>query len=160
MIQMATLFGARVIAIDRGADKLDATREAGAVAAFDFEAPRLADVVRSVGPDGISVAVDLVGSHETLGFCLERLGPRGRLVVLTTFPGVVAEVAPRRLVHGEISVLGSRYASRLEVSWAADLVATKRIRPVVSEVATLADVERLHEKLRHGTLLGRGAIAF
>jgi propanol-preferring alcohol dehydrogenase len=161
MVQMATLFGARVIAIDRGEEKLPATREVGAVAAFAFDdAERLAAQVRSAAPGGASVAVDLVGSRETLSFCLGSLGPRGRLVVLTAFSGVATDLAPRQFVHRELSVLGSRYASRLELAQAAELVAARRIRPIVSEVSTLAGVEQLHAKLRQGTLLGRGAIKF
>jgi D-arabinose 1-dehydrogenase-like Zn-dependent alcohol dehydrogenase len=79
---------------------------------------------------------------------------------LTTFPGVSADVSPRRLVHDEISVIGSRYCSRWEVARAAELVADGRIRPVVSEVVPLERVGELHAKLRARTLIGRGAIAF
>ena len=62
-------------------------------------------------------------------------------------------------VKGAIfSILGSRYASRWEVSEAAALVAARRIRPVVSEVVPLERVGELHAKLRKGTLLGRGAV--
>ena len=161
MVQMATLFGARVVAIDRNDAKLQATRDVGAVAAFAFDDPeRLAAQVRAVAPGGATVAVDFVGSRETLTFCLRSLGPRGRLVVLTAFPGVATDLVPRDFVHSELSVIGSRYASRLELAQAAELVAAGRIRPIVSEVSTLAEVETIHAKLRQGTLLGRGAIRF
>jgi propanol-preferring alcohol dehydrogenase len=158
MTQMARLFGARVVGVDIGGAKLAAAREAGAAEVLDFGGdPRAARAGLS-GP--ITVAVDLVGAPETLSFCLDALDRRGRLVVLTTFPGVTAAVAPRRLVHDEITVLGSRYASRWEVSRAAELVAERRIRPVVSEVTGLERVGELHTRLRARTLIGRGAIAF
>jgi propanol-preferring alcohol dehydrogenase len=64
------------------------------------------------------------------------------------------------MVQQELVVLGSRYASRLEVSEAARLVADSRIAPVVSTVVALERVGELHSRLRAGTLLGRGAIAF
>jgi len=158
MTQMARLFGAGVVGVDIGEAKLAAAREAGAAAVLDFGGdPRAALAVLS-GP--ITVAVDLVGAPETLTFCLDALDRRGRLVVLTTFPGVTAAVAPRRLVHDEITVLGSRYASRWEVLRAAELVAARRIRPVVSEVTRLERVGDLHTRLRARSLIGRGAIAF
>jgi propanol-preferring alcohol dehydrogenase len=158
MTQMARLFGAGVVGVDIGEAKLAAAREAGAAAVLDFGGdPRTALAALS-GP--ITVAVDLVGAPETLTFCLDALDRRGRLAVLTTFPGVTAAVAPRRLVHDEITVLGSRYASRWEVSRAAELVAERRIRPVVSEVTRLERVGDLHTRLRARTLIGRGAIAF
>lgn len=155
--QMAGEFGGEVLAIDRGATKVKAVGEFGALAALDADTPDLHERVRAVAPGGVSVAIDLVGTARTLGFCLQMLGPRGRLVVLTTFPGVVAEVAPRSMVQAELSLIGSRYASRWEVAQAARLVAANRIKPVVSEVVPLEKVEHLHGRLRAGTLLGRGA---
>ena len=157
MVQMAREFGGAVIAIDRGTHKLKAVSEFGALAALDADTPDLSDCVRAVAPGGVAVAIDLVGTAQTLGACLEALGPRGRLVLLTTFPGGVTEVAPRRMVQAEISIIGSRYASRWEVAQAARLVAARRITPVVSEVVPLPNVEHLHDRLRAGTLLGRGA---
>src|SRR5437870_2726659 len=147
VVQMAREFGGAVIAIDRGTHKLKAVSEFGALAALDADTPDLSDCVRAVAPGGAAVAIDLVGTAQTLGACLEALGPRGRLVLLTTFPGGVTEVAPRRMVQAEISILGSRYASRWEVAQAARLVAARRITPGVSEVVPLSNVEHLHDRL-------------
>jgi D-arabinose 1-dehydrogenase-like Zn-dependent alcohol dehydrogenase len=160
MVQMARLFGARVIGVDVGEAKLAAAREAGADAVVDATKGDPAGAVRAAAADGPTVAVDFVGSRETLALCLETLGKRGRLVCLTTFPGVSAEVAPRRLVQDEISVLGSRYCSRWEMARAGELVAEGRIRPVVSEAVPLERVGELHAKLRSRTLIGRGAVVF
>jgi len=160
MAQMARLFGARVVGVDVGAAKLAAARAAGADAVVDAAAGEVVAAVRAAAGVDVTVAVDLVGSRETLAVGLEVLGRRGRLVVLTTFPGVNAEVAPRRLVHDEVSVIGSRYASRWELARAGELVAAGRIRPVVSEVVPLERVAELHAKLRARTLIGRGAVAF
>ncbi len=160
MVQMARVFGAEVVAVDLGPHKLAATRQAGALAAVDFAAPDAADAVRAVAPHGVSVAVDLVGHRDTLSFALELLDRRGRLVVLTTFTGVTADLTPRLLVRQELTVFGSRYTSRWELAQAARLVANGRIRPVVSSVVPLERVTELHAALRARTLLGRGAIAF
>jgi len=160
MVQMARVFGAEVIAVDLGEEKLGLAREMGAAHALDFGAAGLLDRLKSTAPRDISVAVDLVGNRETLAFALEALGRRGRLVLLTTFPGVAFEVAPRRMVHDEITVLGSRYTSRWELGEAARLVARGAVKPVVSAVVPLERVGEIHAKLRARTLLGRGAIAF
>lgn len=158
LVQMVQAFGAEAIGVDLGEAKLQAVRGMGARMAFDFRAPDLVTQIRS--STQVSVAVDFVGRPETLALALELLDRRGRLVLLTTFPGVSFELSPRRLVLNEISVLGSRYASRWEVSRAAHMVSEGRIKPVVSEVVPLSRVEELHSKLRAGTLIGRGAIAF
>src|SRR6267378_1136852 len=119
MVQMAQVFGGTVIGIDRGEERLKLVREMGAVAAFDSSAPDAAQSIRHLAPRGVTVAVDLVGNPATLRFCLDALAPRGRLVVLTTFPGLATEVAPRELVARELAILGSRYASRWELGEAA-----------------------------------------
>ncbi|OGL24983.1 MAG: hypothetical protein A3G44_02255 [Candidatus Rokubacteria bacterium RIFCSPLOWO2_12_FULL_73_47] len=160
MVQMARLCGAEVIAVDLDAAKLDATRELGAGTTLDFRAPDARARLAAAAPAGPTVAIDLVGSRETHAFCLDVLARRGRMVVLTTFPGITLEVASRRLVTEEITVLGSRYTSRWELGEAARLVAEGRIRPVVSEVVPLARVTELHAKLRAHTLFGRGAVTF
>jgi D-arabinose 1-dehydrogenase-like Zn-dependent alcohol dehydrogenase len=160
MVQMARHFGADVIAVDVGAAKLAAARERGTVAALDFETADVREALRAAAPRGVSVAIDLVGNRETLAFAVDALGRRGRLVLLTTFPGVTVDLLPRAMVQQELSVIGSRYASRWEVSEAARLVADGRIQPVVSAVVALERVRELHARLRARTLLGRGAIAF
>src|SRR5207302_159648 len=75
MVQMAREFGGAVIAIDRGTHKLKAVSEFGALAALDADTPDLSDCVRAVAPGGVAVAIDLVGTAQTLGACLEVLGP-------------------------------------------------------------------------------------
>lgn len=81
-------------------------------------------------------------------------------MLLTTFPGIVTQISPRQMVIDELTLLGSRYASRWEVLQAAQLVAEKRVRPIVSSVVPLHRVIELHTRLRSGTLLGRGAVVF
>lgn len=158
MVQMSRLFGASVVAVDVDAGKLAVTRELGALAAIDFRAPDARAQLRAVAPSGMTAAIDLVGRTETLAFCLEAMDRRGRLVMLTTFAGAAIEASPRQFVRDEVSILGSRYASRWEVSHAATLVAEGKIKPIVSEVVPLDRVAELNAKLRAHTLLGRGAV--
>jgi propanol-preferring alcohol dehydrogenase len=158
MVQMVRVFGGDAIAVDLGEAKLHAARAAGAVAALDFSAPDFAHQVQTAAPHGVTVAIDFVGQSETLARALEILDRRGRMVVLTTFPGVTFPVSPRQMVLTETAIMGSRYASRWEVAQAARLVAEGKISPVVSEVVPLAEVGRLHDRLRRNALIGRGAV--
>jgi len=158
LLQMVQAFGADAIGIDLGAAKVETMRAVGARMALDFQASDVLERIRA--QTNVSVAVDFVGRPETLAFALDILGRRGRLMIVTTFPGVSLELSSRRMVFDEISVLGSRYASRWEVSQAARLVGAGRIKPIVSQVVSLARVDELHAHLRAGTLIGRGAIAF
>jgi propanol-preferring alcohol dehydrogenase len=158
MVQMSRLFGATVIGVDVNEGKLASVREMGAAATVDFRAADARERLRAAAPGGVTAAIDLVGRPETLAFCLDAMDKRGRLVMLTTFAGATVDASPRQLVRDEVTVMGSRYASRWEVSRAAELVAEGKIRPVVSEVVPLERVAELNGKLRAHTLLGRGAV--
>lgn len=157
-VQVARLLGARVAGIDLGDRKLAAIEEHGAdpVRGDDLDAA----ASQLWGGQRPTVVVDLVGSERTLRWSADTLATGGRLVVLTTFRDRVWPLDPRELVFRELTVLGSRYASRDEVSRAADLVADGRVRPVVGETVGPADVPAVHAALRDGDLVGRGALTW
>lgn len=147
LVQVAALRGAEVVGVDVAPAKLAFLEEKlGVVAAEPSTSLR------------VDVAVDLVGTPESLETSLAMLRPRGRLVLLTTFPGVVAAVEPRRVVFDELQLLGSRYASLAEVREAAELVRSGRVQPVIGRRVGLDGVESVHAELRAGTLLARGAL--
>jgi propanol-preferring alcohol dehydrogenase len=156
LVQVAGLFGAQVVAIDLTEEKLVLAREAGAWIALPAGSSP-AEVAAAAGrpPD---VVVDTVGSDATLAWSLSALGRGGRLVVLTTFPGVRVSETTARAVFDEIAIVGSRYASRADVALAIELVAEGRVRALVGAQASLSGVHELHERLRSHTLLGRGAL--
>lgn len=159
MVQVAMLHGARVVGLDVGDDKLAAVEKLGA-AAHDSSRVDTVDP-QALWPDGPpTVVIDLVGSDDILAWATAALGTGGRLVLLTTFPGRQLAVEPRGLVFREATVLGSRYASVAEVATAVHLVSSGRVRPVVGEVVDADGVPALHEKLRQGKLVGRGALVW
>ena len=114
MVEMAALFGAQVAGLEASESKFDVIRQMGGVPvmsrSFDDIEPRLTS--GTAPPD---VVIDLLGSNESLTWALPSLPLGGRLVVLTTFRDVDVQVSPRDLVLREITVLGSRYASKAEL---------------------------------------------
>lgn len=158
MVQMARLFGGQVAGLEIAREKFPAIREAGGepVDSADFAA---LDLTRVWG-EPPSVVIDLVGSRRSLAWGLQSLATGGRMVVLTTFRDIALPVDPRQMVFREINLLGSRYASRAELVEAAGLVEAGDIRPVVSQVVEPQDVEAIHQRLREGSLVGRGAVVW
>jgi D-arabinose 1-dehydrogenase-like Zn-dependent alcohol dehydrogenase len=159
MVQVASARGAQVVGLEASPRKLAFLRDELGVAAADSS-----DFASVELPDGwgqrADAVVDLLGRPESLRWALDHLALDGRLVTLTTFRDSQVAVAPRELVLSQLSVLGSRYASRYELVEAARLVATGRVRPVVGERAGIDDVDRLHQALRTGEVLGRGALVW
>ncbi len=157
MVQMARLFGAAVCGLDIAEDKFPAIREAGGEPATsgDWQAIHLPSAWHG---HPATAVIDLIGSPESLGWSLDALGMGGTLALLTTFRERSVPLEPRTMVFRELRVVGSRYASKAEVIESARLVAEGRIRPVVSQVVAPDNIEQVHEALRHGALLGRGAV--
>lgn len=157
MVQMARLFGASVAGLEANEEKFVLIQEAGAtpVLSRDFHEVDLRPVWGGARP---TVIIDLVGTPASLTWAMNALGPGGRMVVLTTFHNVTFPADPRALVFRELTILGSRYASKAELMEAMELVAAARIRPVVTQVVPPSRVEEVHQALRSGTLQGRGAL--
>jgi propanol-preferring alcohol dehydrogenase len=159
MVQVARAYGADVLALDVEQGKLAYLEsELGFAAAdsSDFGAIRLP----AEWDARADVVVDFVGTRASLEWGVSELGPNGMLVCTTTFRDRTFEIAPRDVVMAQASVIGSRYASRAEVGIAADLVASDRIRPVIGRRVALDELESLHDDLRRGSLLGRGALVW
>lgn len=159
MVQVARLHGAEVAGLEATPGKLDyLEHELGvhAVDSSEFDGVRL--------PDGwdahADVIIDLLGTPASHAWSMGALGRGGRLVLLTTFRDLTFPISPRELVLAQQSIVASRYASRFELARAADYVATGLVRPIVTEVSGPAEVEKIHDELTAGRLLGRGALAW
>lgn len=157
MVQVARLSGAQVAGLEATAAKLSYLEsELGAVAvdSADFRRASLPGAWRA----GADVVVDFLGSHDSFRWSLDSLAPGGRMVVVTTFPDVTAELTSRELVLAQKSVIGSRYCGKAEFAEAAALVASGEVRPVISRTADMDHVGEVHRLLRRGELIGRGAL--
>lgn len=154
MVQMAQYFGGEVTAVDIDEDKLDACDDVGAAHVVNAAEEPLA----ASDPDEFEVVIDFVGDTDLLEEAVALLGPNGRLVNLTTFPGRTIELAPRTTVLNEIQIVGSRYCSKYELRRAAELVAAGEIEPVISEVVGFDGVEDLLDRIVDNEVLGRGAM--
>lgn len=158
MVMMARWQGARVIAVERSAEKFAACRKAGADEVVDASDPDIVDaVMAATGGRGVDIAVDFVSSESSLQAGFAYLGQGGRLVTLGG-AGQDFRVSARDLLNKEAVVLGSRYATKQEVLDTLDLAARGEIWPLVTEVHPLAEAERVHARLTAGAVTGRAAL--
>ena len=158
-VKIGKLLGATVIGVDVTDEKLSFARKQGADSAIDGrEAWRgaLADLTRGRGAD---VVLDYVSSRSTLQEGFAALASEGKLIVQGVNPqGDEFTVEPRSFIHRQLSVCGSRYASRREVAESIDLVSRGLVSPTVTRTAPLKDAEKLFDLLAERALLGRAAL--
>jgi len=157
MVEMATLLGGHVAGLEAAEPKFDAIRHAGGTPIMSRSFDKI-DLKSAWGSSRPTVVIDLLGSRASVAWGMEALALGGRLVVLTTFRNVDLPMSPRDIVLRELTILGSRYASKAELTECAELVVSGRIHPVVSHVVPPEGVEDVHRALRDGTLIGRGAL--
>ena len=165
MIQMARLCGARVLAADRGAQRMDFIRSVGADVYIDVDQGPLSEqVMAATRGQGVDAAIDIVGARVTLEQSLASLAVRGRLVVIGSSPaGVYGQdpsfmVDPQKLLHRGLEIHASRYVTLSEIAKTLDLIRTGKIKPVVTRTVGLTGVSELHDAIRQTQTLGRVAM--
>lgn len=160
-VQVAKVFGTNVTAVDISDEKLESTRKYGADHVINSLSNDLKiETSKVTGGLGMDVVIDFVGTRKTITDGFECLGRRGRLINMTTHPGVAFEVPLRGLVNKEVTVTGSRYTTKYEFSIAAELIRSGKVKPVISRSSGLEGVEHIHEALAENSMIGRGALIF
>lgn len=150
VVQLAALRGARVIGTGSPRSH-EVLRELGAdpVAYGDG----LADRVRELAPDGVDVALDLVGTEEALAVSLALVADPERIATIANFDTAGAAGA-RVLGNGPGADPGDeiRYAARPEL---ARLAGEGRLRVRVAATFPLADVAQAHRLVGEGHATGK-----
>jgi L-gulonate 5-dehydrogenase len=100
--------GARLLAVDRLAGRLDLARALGAEETVDAARDDVEGAIRSwTAGDGPVVAFEATGSTQVFRMALEVAAPGGTVVVAGTPTGEVS-IPPFLIVFKELNVLGSR----------------------------------------------------
>ncbi len=102
-VEIGRLMGARVIAVARGAGKLDVAREAGADVLIDSEGADLRAAFKDLG--GIDVVYDAVG-EPAASAALRALNPEGRFLVIGFAGGEVPKFPGNILLVKNLDVIG------------------------------------------------------
>ncbi len=154
-IQLARMMGAFVMAVDVGEDKLSLARELGADAVFDAAKGDFSPAVMDwTHGEGVEVVLELVGT-KTFESSIKSLGRGGRMVVVGSHTGTTLSASPQALIANEWELLGSRNVTKNELAEVVRLVASGRIKPVVTGVFPLEQAETVHQRLRRQDICGR-----
>ena len=160
-VQVAKVFGARVIAVDISEEKLELASKWGADEVVNFRAIEdlAAEAKRLTNGKGVDAAIDFVGKPETFQACIDGLAVGGRAVVIGAQPGDV-KVNPVNLVITEQIVTGSRHSTRAELIETMNIMARGLVTPVVGKRLHFTEVEELFKDLQDEKLLGRGSLTY
>ncbi len=154
-VQLAHLMGAFVMAVDVGPDKLSLARELGADVVFDAASGDFSKVAREwTNGEGVEAVLELVGT-QTFDSSVKSLGRGGRMTIVGSHTGTSLTVSPQAMIANEWEILGSRNVTKRELVEVVNLVASGRIKPVVTGVYPLEQAELVHQRLRRQEICGR-----
>jgi propanol-preferring alcohol dehydrogenase len=161
MLQVAKAFGAFVIAVERDATKLRRLPEVAPNVLVDASAESWSADLIQAAEGQLDVCIDFVGSPETTSRGLAALGRGGTFVIAGAMPGLrsdntaVISAAPMYLVNKEISIVGTRYATRAEIARSLELVRDGKVRPVIGASFPLERAEEALDAIRRNQVFGR-----
>jgi len=164
VIQVASIAGARVIAVADSSAKAPLARDAGAAevivleggAGYETLPERIREVTDGLGADHY---FELVGSQETMLAGLRSLGRAGTCMLIG-YTGDELSVSPVELILSELRILSSVAAARQDLETAVRLAGEERLRVLVDTRYPLDQVGTALERLRARQVHGRNVLVW
>ena len=164
-IQMASAFGARVLATAGSAEKCAACVELGAVQGMNYNEMDFVEAVReATNGKGADVILDMVGG-DYVARNLKACAADGRIVQIAFLGGSKVTLDLMALMRNRITLTGSTLRPR-EVAFKAaiaqslrekvwPLIEQGRIRPVIDSVFPLTDAAKAHARMESSAHIGK-----
>jgi NADPH:quinone reductase-like Zn-dependent oxidoreductase len=154
-IQIAKLWGARVIATAGSEDKLRLAKELGADELINHSQQDLAEEARRItNRRGVDIVLEHVGTA-TWEKSIKSLAVGGRMVTCGATTGYAGQTDIRYVYSRQLSILGSYMASKAELLKVVDLVRQRRLKPVVDKIYPLADAAKAQERMEKREHFGK-----
>ncbi|GAB3976788.1 alcohol dehydrogenase catalytic domain-containing protein [Actinoallomurus acanthiterrae] len=153
---VARAVGARVLAVETHPAKRQALKDSGLadliVDGFD---PGWPDSCGKLCGGQVSAVIDCVGTTRTLAAATRVLSPGGTLVVLGVRGTDGLAIPALDLILRELTVTGTRYATRNEIAQALEMVGAGQVAPVIGARFTLDDLPKAFDLIQSGEGFGR-----
>lgn len=164
-IQLASAFGARVLATAGSAEKCDACLRLGATAAWNYRTTDWVEAVaEATGGAGANVVLDMVGGDYTARN-LALLATDGRLVQIAFLKSPRAEIDFSVVMRKRLWVTGSLLRPRTtaqkgEIASAVEsnvwpLLEQGKVAPVIDSVFPLAGAADAHRRMESSAHIGK-----
>jgi propanol-preferring alcohol dehydrogenase len=155
-VQIGKLLGARVLSVDLEEKRLAMAKAMGAEETFQATGKELEDSILSYTQGrGVDTVLDLVGKNETFHSSLAFLKKGGKLVLVGYSFDQPFSIFPAVIMRGEFRIIGSRACRLRDMEEVIELVAAKKIKPLVTETFPLEQVNEVHARLKRNEILGR-----
>ena len=158
-IQLAkAVFGARIIVIDLGDDKLKVAKDNGADETINSknEDP-VSKVMELTNKKGADAVIDFVNASKTVETDMQLLRKRAKVVLVGLFGGEL-KLNLVSMPTRAYSIIGSYTGNIQDMAELVSLANRKVIKPVISDRFKLSEATDALTKLKEGKIIGRGVI--
>ena len=154
-IQIARLFGARVIAVASSDGKLAKAKELGAETGINYASQDLGQEIRRLtARRGVDVVVEHVGGP-TWEKIIPNLAPGGRLVTCGASAGYEGKVDIRYLFSKSVSILGAYMGCKVDLLEVVRYLGEGKLRPIVDRTLPLTECATGHRLMEDRAQFGK-----
>jgi 2-desacetyl-2-hydroxyethyl bacteriochlorophyllide A dehydrogenase len=153
-VQIARFLGAHVLATSRQPSRRKMAQEMGARAVDPVDEDLLSAVDDFTSGKGADLVIDIIGSEDSIDSAIQLLKPAGKVVVV----GYVAEEFRVKYVPfliREKVIVGCRGSTKADLETVVRLVHQGDIKPIISDVFPLYEINEAARCLRAGEAVGR-----
>ena len=160
-VELGKLMGAEVVAVARGAEKLEVAKAAGADHLINSDTDDIREIVKGLG--GADVVYDPIGGDQFKA-ALRACRPEARLIPLGFATGEVPQIPANHLLVKNLTVIGFYWGGYTRVNpkvltdsfrVLTDWYAQGKIHPHVSNVLPLEQANEALDLLRTRTATGK-----
>jgi D-arabinose 1-dehydrogenase-like Zn-dependent alcohol dehydrogenase len=155
VMQVAHHAGANVIALVRRDSRAEQATRMGAHHVINVSKVDLVDQIRRVTNGAmVDKVIDCIGTQETIRHAVASLRHGGRIVMI----GETNDPIPLptfRLAVDELEIIGSRNGGRQDTVEAIQLMAQGKVKPFISDIFSLEQINTALDTLRQGKAMGR-----
>jgi propanol-preferring alcohol dehydrogenase len=157
-IEMAHLCGATVLVTSRSDKRLDFAKNLGADVLVNTTKQEVTkEAMEFTSSEGADIVIDSIGGSGTMKQAIELLRPGGKIMVIGLMEPEFT-LPYMKMVMLEAEVIGSRTATKQDVIDTLNLIAERRLHPVVTNKYPLSDFQSGFEALEKGEIFGRGVL--
>jgi NADPH:quinone reductase-like Zn-dependent oxidoreductase len=154
-VQIAKMFGARVLATTSSDEKAAKVMELGADEVINYKAESVIESVRKLTDrKGVDVVFDHVGAS-IWEDNIKMLARGGRLVTCGATSGYEARTDLRYVFYKQLQILGSTMGRKGDLMTIMNLIEQGKLKPVIDRVLPLGEVRQAHEIVEAGKHFGK-----
>lgn len=159
-LQVAKMFGARVLAITSSDDKASTLKELGAEAVVNYTAHPDWDreIIALTGGQGVDKVMDIAGEKTIVKSAAAARRRGGEVIVVGFASGFGGGLPPIDILTGGLRVTGTHMGPRSDFEAMLKAMALHQVHPVIDRVYPLTEVREAYARVESGKQVGKVVI--